>query len=407
MAQITLDEIRRTGERLQAEFSALIRALPVQPPTAAAIARFLGLKGPLCQRVVSSSRHRGDPAELVGRFPGVDGLRQFTAAAEAQGCERPYIESAANAVDEFAALVHRAGGSQRRLIGAMQRLAEASADCHATAQEVVLRDRQAAFDSNAQIAGCWADATLAMTIIGRSVGRPDELEAFAIGGKLGYVQESAGIRMTARFRSPEGEGGGRPAESIDDTASGLAAAFSTPEVPSVRRSCEDGLLLQIFDPERVCGEALHLFTGPFRVREMTHPRLLDEPVYNDVTGISIPSKRLIKDLFVERELAMACLPTAGNYVLGNEGVLRGLPSDRWYDRIPGMPALQVLGQGVAHAGCEAHPRHIELARRMFETADRDPGRFLLYRCLVDYPVWQTQYVVTLEFERSSDAQTAS
>ena len=194
VGNVTLDEVRRVGQRLQTEFRLLLDSFPVQVLSATALARWLGLKGPLCQRIVFASRQRGDPAHLVARFPGIDGLRLFLEAARRRRCDRALHTTAASAVDEFAALTCAAGGSQRRLVGAVQALLTAQmTEAGVVALDAASRQRQACFEAMAAIVGCRADVTVCLTLLSTSRTEPAKLASFLAVGKAGLVRTAGGM----------------------------------------------------------------------------------------------------------------------------------------------------------------------------------------------------------------------
>ena len=179
--------------------------------------------------------------------------------------------------------------------------------------------------------------------------------------------------------------------------------FSTPAVPYVVETVDDQMILEVFDPDRSVPGPVDLFTGPFREDGIVHPSHTAQPVWNDTVILGIPSRHLLKDVYLEKRLAMASIPSVGVYLLGIQGILQGLPRARWYDRIPGTPALRVLGQGIAQSVSDVFPRHPELTARLFELSGWNPNDFVGYRCEVHYPIWQAQYVTSFEFEKVANA----
>src|SRR5690606_25380741 len=114
------EEARRIGERLQAEMGALIRAFPVGARTIAGMSEWLGVTKPVCQRLVRACLRRGDALTALTFFPGVKGLHQVIEAAGDRGVGESQLEAARAAVDRYAALIDEYGGSQKRLIAAIE-----------------------------------------------------------------------------------------------------------------------------------------------------------------------------------------------------------------------------------------------------------------------------------------------
>src|SRR5690606_33721155 len=93
-----------------------------------------------------------------------------------------------------------------------------------------------------------------------------------------------------------------------------------------------------------------------------HPRLDDPPIWNCGMVIAMPSRWLLMDVYLERPIAQLCVPSMSVMRMGFNGPLgHRYPDDRWYDRFPDAPPVQLLGPGVARRGTRAYARASELA----------------------------------------------
>src|SRR5687768_12214204 len=77
------EHAEQVGRELQRVFGQLLRHLPARVGKVAEVARWLDLDRSVCQRVVMGVRDATDGLGVLERFPGVRGLEQFIAAAEA------------------------------------------------------------------------------------------------------------------------------------------------------------------------------------------------------------------------------------------------------------------------------------------------------------------------------------
>jgi hypothetical protein len=76
------------------------------------------------------------------------------------------------------------------------------------------------------------------------------------------------------------------------------------------------------------------------------------------------------------------------------------PSERWFDRIAHRPAVEYLSPGLEGVDTNWYPRMRELSRTLFEAGGEsgwDPAEFVGFRIAVEYPVWNAEYLLSLDF----------
>jgi hypothetical protein len=393
---VSIDDIRRVAELLRSEFGRVMAVLPADARATADAARFLNLNQQLCYRVHAGVRHRGDPATVVGVFPGVEGLRHFIAAAAAREFDRELLACATAAVDQFEALIRKGGGSQRRLVAIVESLIEPPTSTPAA----MLKVRRAMFESYAALRGCRADAFTSVQILNWDPGAADRLVKVAAIAKIGVVRDAHSMPLVSRHRlNPEEVRTG--AAVTDDAWSNtrIFTRFSSKPAPPVVARRNGQSVLVIFDPDRTRREPIDVVSGPFTAVGIAHPRASETGVLNTSFAVSTPSRWLVADFFVHRTLA-TLIPTAGVYSIGTEGIMAGRLGSRWYDLLPGTVDIKLLGRGLGQAECEQYTLQSELAGALFEVGGWSPDEFIGYRCQVEYPIGLAQYVVS--FEDSSE-----
>ncbi|MEO1130357.1 MAG: hypothetical protein AAFX05_11725, partial [Planctomycetota bacterium] len=129
-----------------------------------------------------------------------------------------------------------------------------------------------------------------------------------------------------------------------------------------------------------------------------NPQNGDPPVLNVECLTNVPTENLILDVYLDRRLARASIPSAGVYrgnVIGP--VAARAPDDAWYDRLAETPSLEHLGQGLSRAAARCYPRHAELNRFLFDHMQWSPNRFIGLRLALRYPIPGVSYVITLDF----------
>jgi hypothetical protein len=421
MTAAQIEVARRVGERLQSEFRALIRAFPLEARTIAEMSQWLGVTRPVCQRLLRGVRHRGDAIAAVSFFPGVKGLRQVIQAARERACDEALLAVAAAAVDQYAALIDEHGGSQTRLLAALETVGSQSTDglsAGATAVDL-LQARRDAFESLKLITGREFQTQLAAFFYRPRSDDPTKMDCVTAMGMIGIQRSEGSLPIcpthTFAYGSPDELAEANiHLESFDDerAASGAPIAvledFCTKPLPVVVARQVNGSLPVLIDPDRASKEPFDVVLGS-RFKGVAHPAH-DEPRIQNCSLVSDgPARNLLMSVHMHRSLAQSSIPSLACYSVGNRGPVSApetgrhgaapsnLVTHRWFDRLPDRPRLEHLGFGLEQASSAAYPRMAELLGHLCRTQGWSPDEFVGYRCQVPYPVWGVQYLICFDF----------
>jgi hypothetical protein len=142
-----------------------------------------------------------------------------------------------------------------------------------------------------------------------------------------------------------------------------------------------------------------------------HPREDDPPLVNLSLLADAPPRTLSITLHVHRALARECVASAGCFVPGLRGTVSTRqrpdgaaetvrPSERWFDRLAHRPPVEYLGAGLECVPTPAYPRMRELTEALFAAGPGggwDPDEFVGFRVSVEHPVWNAEYLLSLDF----------
>lgn len=414
-----LERCARIATRLHAAFRALARSFPEQYSTVTEMSRFLGVGRGVCQRIALALRAEDDPLDILQRFPGLRGMEQFVDAAEVRELDSSHIAAARAALDEYAALIGAAGGSQRRLLASIanRKLREgAIPDSAGESHEAAPDDeegRAALFHAAQRLIGARCTSRVEVLVLRVRRENPDELEMIEASVLANVTADASGLPITRIARASSSQGateseraGLEPGSSVLGISPGaILEHFSSNPLPTVTSRLRSGDFIQVFNPDGRMDTPIDMAVATAMSPAAMHPRLDNPPIWNCGMVIAMPSRWLLMDVYLERPLAQACVPSMSVMRMGFNGPLgHKYPDDRWYDRFPDAPPVQLLGAGIARRGTRAYARASELASYLFERAGWNPERFLCVRCEVAFPVWDSQYVMTMDFSESGSPQ---
>jgi hypothetical protein len=402
------------ARRLCVEFRGLVSLLPKPLRSASAMSRALGVDRNTCQRIVSSTAIELTDERLLVRLPGVQGLRQFIEALKrdhSDGRSVDQLDAAAAAVDAFESLVQRLGGSQRRL---RQRL-EADPDLDSGTIRIPsdeLDARRSLFKAAAEVVGRWSDLMVSMSLIRPVPGYPLLTDCVRAQARLGHVWRGSAVPFEINASAPDhlalnsargfsGEESGihqslasRPARG--DTPDLLLPQFCTRPLPRVTSRSWGNRGLHVIDAaEPTNGEPIDVVVGYRRSTPDKHPATQDPPIGEVSTLTTYPSRRLICDVYLHRDIAKMCSPSLEAH-LGSPSLPSPLRA-RWSTRFPGGPRLELLGAGLHNTATPAYSRQLELTSHVFSEVGWDPEEFIGYRCDVVFPIWQAAYCLLFDF----------
>ena len=183
-----------SSSRPTARTSTLAVPAPERQPTR--MSRWLVVDRTLCSRMVLAARSTGGPMEMFSRLPGVEGLLLIVHALASRGVDASRVAAARLAVQEYADLVGTAGGSQAKLIRAMQARAESPGGDPEAACRLAFRRR--IFEGAAGITGAWSDTLLMISAYRPSPRADGQLERLAEFANLGLRRRAGAFPLSQR-----------------------------------------------------------------------------------------------------------------------------------------------------------------------------------------------------------------
>jgi hypothetical protein len=420
---------RQVAERLRGEVAAVVAAFPITMQRATPMARWLRLQVPLCHRIVAGVRVHGTPAEVLGTFPGVEGLRMFVAAAQSQSITPLLVSRANAAVNELERLVQQGGGSQRRLVALLREatlrevasvVARGESDAittpgatHASggvdpwdagiSSAAALRAHEEArrrmHEAAADALGCMADTLVTVRVCTPALEprTPHDLDTYGVIGRAGFHRRSPAFPMTLGNRS----GIDRPRPVVapqgasEDSRWPLLAEFCSKPLPQVVLADVGNMHLAIVDAPYEFREPIDAFAGPFVMRQAAG--IEGRSVFlNASTKISSPAAWLVSDVWVPRHWARDLACEVGIYREGLIGPIAKNPSQCWYDRVPAALAPILLGRGLRAVAHERYDRMVELTQRLFSLANASPEDYVGFRVATAYPMLGMNYYTCFE-----------
>lgn len=401
------DDLRwaaRVIDRLRGEFARLLEAAPPGERTSAGLARWLRLKQPLCHRLLAGTRATDyslpravAPARVFSGFPGIPGLEQVLAAARARGVDAGILSAAAAAVREYASLIDRFGGSQRRLIEALTP-PDDPWDIPSTTStaDPTLPQRRAIHQLHAELLGGQARLTLNIGLYRPLNSR--SLSTCGIAGKLGLIRRPGGMPLVATHAMLQSNSTAADPANADMPLAG----FCTPGIPVLPRVAY-GVTQHLFDPDCSLPGPLDLVAGPFHSAQISNPLTSTDPRLHCYVAVRIPSAWLVKDVFLHRSLAVGSIPSASAFLSHSD---LGTPArfgiaERWPERIAFEPEIRLLGPSLP-ATCPLYERYHELAQTLFQLADANPDDYVGYRMMVPFPMVGVDYMLAFNFPRADE-----
>jgi hypothetical protein len=398
----------RVASRLHADLSSLVNQLPENARSASGMCKHLHIVRNTCQRVVNALRGQSPNASTLVKLPGVKGLEQFLGAMQNQGASRESIELASIAVAQFDQLINSLAGSHTKLAARITSTGEVQSESPLGSQE----SRKALFQSAVQVTGRSAATSISLYAFRQSPENPDVLQRALASGLLQTTVVPGGMPVviragdTLQWDDPSN----RTLDYLDDskphgnTPEALLTDFTTHPLPTVSSQGTSDNLVQVIDPAN--------FEGPQTLDVITAARS-NHPFRDPKTGkltldevwslVNCPTVRLLFDIYLHRDLERMVRPKIDSQLwypnLSSPG------GQKWITRYPSPPRLELLGEGIAHAASQSHPRHPQLTATLFDRVGWDSTEFVGFRCEVNYPIWRAGYCMS--FHPVAEASEAS
>lgn len=402
-----LERLETVARRVHEELREVVRALPGSG--ASQLSRELGVERTTCQRVVQAVTVAFAGAGLVGKLPGVKGLRQFLAASREAGAEASLVDGAEAAVDALETLMHDLGGSQSRLV----RRLEASGGTLAAADLLVEVEREGPirerlFEAGTQLTGQFSDLSLATFVFRPSPGQPQLIDMGQLRGFFGHHMRRDAMPFSVHWWLHAAEEAGDESfrtldrEPLRGRSAGIVLEqFSSRPLPQITSRGPRDRRVMVIDPSSLEeGSAFDVVTAGRTDAGQPHPAH-DTPPRHEVWVLGrFPARVLLFDVFLHRSMARQCIPSVGRYVITPS--LSETMDRRWLDRFSGGPTLQLLEPGLGQVAHRAYPRYRQLLQHFFDRLDWDPADYVGYRCEAVYPQWGAGYCMTFDYAGDGD-----
>lgn len=392
--------VARLGQSLADRLNRVVTAVPGAPTGPVKLARAIGIDKVLASRAlraVSSS----DPIAALKLMPGPEPLRRLSTAAGKQGVSSHLIRELEQAVSEFDELIREEAGDRSALDAI---LASWLPDARA---EFELRRKQAAYRAMSQLKGSSADVLLATVFITPARDDPSTLDLVWVMGMLGLqrVRPGSPIKYASRRLSTDRATNlPRQPTSLDGTPvddfNGLRLDefCSKPLAPiEVLRIGEVVHYLLGDDSAFGPNSGTDLVFGELNRRELPRFVARENPPRQRFAfaEISIPSKRLVFDAYVHRDLTPE-EPTLAIYDTAFDGTVNVNDRTRDIDRIDLQESVASLGEGFVRSRCAEAPWYTHLLETVAGKLHLDPLSMLGWRTQIDYPIYGTQVVMSWE-----------
>lgn len=402
-------EAEATARRVHAELRSVVEALPEHERGGSAMSRALELDRATCQRLIAATLRPDADVETLVQLPGVQGLRQFLAAMEPRNYDGGLTEqlaAAGAAIDQLEVLIRQLGGSQRKL------KARLAAERAASPDELIaagggandLAVREGLFRSAAAATGRWSETSISVSIIRPALERGpngEELtQTLRLRGLTGHHARADAIPLEVGQTSPPSGAGEAPQKRR--MPGELLPEFCSQPLPRVVPHSAGSRIVHVIDlPPDEAREGADMVICDTEPQTDRHPAAL-RPAMGEVWAlINFPSRRMVFDVYLHRDIAARCVATLGLHLWTPD---IGAPnSARWSTRFPGGPRLVSMGPASAAVASPHYARQAELVARMFERVGWDAAEFVGFRCETEFPVWRGGYCMSFDFAAAADA----
>lgn len=402
MADSERQHLDQLAHRLHGELRLIWNMVSDQERDVSNVSRKLGVNRATCSRVANTVRRPATGIDVLLNIPGVEGLREFVTAAEAQLGSPGVGDGANGAIDALEEAIRKYAGSLRRL---RQRLRtndgtdSGAASTHAAA----VSDQEHLFNVSSQIVGASSDMLVVVRLLCPVPGAPDKIEGISCTGHVGHRSKPGALPFVMRQAQviPSASDAG----ALKPGTAGLLESFCSPNLPrstARQRSSNDYAYLSLILGE-MGNEGTDVFRANRPAQPYPHPSLRSPAIGEAWAMIFYPTRHLLFDVYLHRALARTSVQSLDVQLWTPD--IDQTPESRWTTRLPGGPQLKMLGTGIERAGCPAHTRHAELIQSLFEQGPWNPNDFVGYRCEETYPIWRAGYRFELDFSDSDSSLT--
>lgn len=360
-------------------------------------------------RLIAAISEEGD-LELLTRAPGVEGLKMFAASSrERLGTPvQGLLAGVEAAIADFQSLIRSSGGSHARLIARVRATTDGLSDKKVNTPPGRREDvRRAMHDVVRALSGRKVLARMGVSVVRPNPNVPGQIEYAHARAFIGYQAVSGGLPLVVASWAtrPEHEHRSLPATEYqtlqgkpisEHDNSSLIEEFCTSPLPIVTTRDTTGNLVQVIDQSRGQPGTPIYATTAYRLPTVGPlPANDNPPIFLEVTSLTVPAERLVADLYVHHSIAGNCTPSVNLYLGRGSGGCDVI--DRWHEQIDGAPVVGLLGRGLKNAHSSGWEMHASLSARVFELLGWNPNEYVGFRCDETWPLWNCDYVMTLDY----------
>lgn len=382
--------VERVGRRLSDAFRAMLVEIPGGPHRAQDLARRLGIKKDLSNRVVRACWAR-DPLSVLHVMPGPAPLRQFLQAASSQ-VDALIVQRAEEAVRAFEQLIQERAGDRTSLDAIISEwLPEVR-------EKFESFNKQAVYRGMAQLKGSSAELSVNTAILHPS---PDGRTADGvwIAGFVGLrrIRPGSVVHFSSR-RFGVGRHAltleGLPVEGLQGL---LLDKFCSTPLPRLH-SEKHGRVVHYSLADDAVGprSAVDLLIAELTPRCMRLYKDGNRSAYGPSAEVSTPCKSLLLDVLVHEDVYPGVDPEVIIMDTAVNGVAELSDESRSIDRLDLVEEVRSLGHGLVNLRVPEIPDYTGIIQHVMDRAGWPMKRFRGYRCKSQYPVYGSQ--ITLAFE---------
>ncbi len=416
MTQDEQKQIEAVGCRLAAELRELIEQLPPDRHRVTDMAQWLDLNRTTCHRVLAAARRGSDGLGAIREAPGVGGLQQWVRKVQDQGGDPSRVAAVEAAIDAYRTLINRFGGSRSSLLTKIDKTSRNGSLTGAEPAEATnLQQRREMFELSSRYTGRRCNSSISIRVLRPMPKQPDMIEVARLKGRTGVKIDPTGMPLVFDEYTlhTDKDRPGPVARDLsgcpldDPNANTLVTEFSSSPMPIETVRTYHRRVLTVLDPNRS-------HTGPFdvtmgiRFSPLTKdPSMLDRPILSMGFGASLPARYGILDVYLHRSLARRSVPSVGAYHISSGLIKRSDPAERWYDRVPDPPSLEIINLDANTEVHKAYPRYTELTRYLFDRVAWPISDFVGHRCMIQYPLWGAEYLMSFDFGTDDPPEPAN
>jgi hypothetical protein len=399
---------RLVGDHLRSTFQRVIDAMPPNARSISTMSRWLDIHKATCQRVVEALNKSTDALDALTRFPGVEGMRKHLAACLQRGIDPVKLQAAHEAVNEYEALLDELDLSQRALV----ELVRAEGPSLARQPRVVRLQRKALFEAASTLTGERVRHKMLVGFLRPSQRDPNSLSVCLVSHLSGFERRPFSRPIVValyggwwgRFGVREDWSDAPAPDTEIDRPARVIEEFTSVEVRAIRLETSHLRTLLLVDTVEMpepADVAVEIKTSAAR-----NPLSGASPRTDMAARISQPCEKLTIAVFLHESLANASSPSIACVSLAAPpgDSPDGAPSLVWFERFPEEPELRVVGHGDAAVASSVRTPPESLLSWFARTRLDRPSDYILHRCDVDFPVWQSEYRMNFEFHAHDESK---